>query len=80
MKTINVTQARNNIYHLLKEINESHEPIEISGKYSNGVLISKEDWESINETLYFYSIKGMHESIKEGINTPIEECIKKLDW
>jgi len=80
MKTISATQARKEIYRLLDEASETHEPIHISGKRSNAVLISEDDWRAIQETLYLTSIPGMQESIIEGLNTPIEETDEELDW
>jgi len=80
MKTLTVTQARAKLYKLLDETNSSHEPIQITGKRSKAVLISVEDWQSIQETLYLLSIPGMRESIREGFLTPIEKCSKELDW
>jgi PHD/YefM family antitoxin component YafN of YafNO toxin-antitoxin module len=59
---------------------ESHQPILISGKRTNSVLVSAEDWEAIQETLYLLSVPGMRESIKEGMAEPLEECDKELDW
>jgi prevent-host-death family protein len=59
---------------------ESHQPILISGKRTNAVLVSAEDWEAIQETLYLLSVPGMRESIKEGMAEPVEECAKELDW
>ena len=80
MKTLTVTQARKDIYKLLDEAAESHEPIQIAGKWSNAVLISEDDWRSIKETLYLTSISGMADSIKEGMDTPLEETDDELDW
>jgi prevent-host-death family protein len=80
MKTLSATQARKEIYRLLDETSETHEPIQISGKRSNAVLISEDDWRAIQETLYITSIPGMQESIIEGLNTPIEETEEDLDW
>lgn len=80
MKTISATQARKEIYRLLDEASETHEPIHISGKRSNAVLISEDDWRAIQETLYLTSIPGMQESLIEGLNTPIEETDEELDW
>ena len=77
---LTATQLRKEIYRLLDEASKTHEPIQITGKRSNAVLISEEDWRSIQETLYLSSIPDMAESIKEGLNTPIEECDEKLDW
>lgn len=80
MKTINATQARNTLYKLIDEAKSSHEPIHITGKRSNAVLISEEDWTSIQETLYLLSIPNMRESIIEGLKTPVSECSEDLDW
>ena len=80
MPSINATEARSRLYKLLDEIAESHEPVLITGKRANAVLIAENDWRSIQETLYLLSIPGMRESIREGLKTPIEECSDKLDW
>lgn len=80
MKTINVTKARANLYRLLNEANESHEPIQITGKNGTVVLIAEEDWRAIQETLHLTSISGMKDSIIEGLNTSVEECVEELDW
>jgi len=80
MPSINATEARSRLYKLLDEIAESHEPILITGKRANAVLISENDWRSIQETLYLLSIPGMRESIREGLNTPVEKCSDRLDW
>ncbi|CAN5132800.1 type II toxin-antitoxin system Phd/YefM family antitoxin [soil metagenome] len=80
MKTLTATKARKEIYRLIDEAAETHEPIQITGKRSNAILVSEDDWRSIQETLYLVSIPGMADSIKEGINTPLEETEDKLDW
>ena len=80
MKTITVTNARSNLYKLIDETSIGHEPIHITGKRANAVLISEEDWAAIQETLFLLSIPGMRESIRDGLETPVEECSKELDW
>lgn len=80
MKTINVTRARANLYRLLDEASETHEPIQITGKKTNAVLVSEEDWRAIEETLYLTSIPGIRQSILEGMKTPAEECVEELTW
>lgn len=80
MKSINVSTARANLYKLLIETAESHEPVFISGKHANAVMISEEDWKAINETLYLLSIPGMRESITEGLKTDLSDCTEKLEW
>ncbi len=73
MKTVPVTQARSNLYRLLDETVQSHEPVQITGKRANAVLVSEDDWRAIQETLYLLSIPGMRESIREGLATPLED-------
>ncbi len=80
MDNITATQARRRLYGLLDEVATSHEPVRISGKRSNAVLVSDEDWRSIQETLYLLGIPGMRESIIEGLNTPVEECAEEPGW
>ena len=80
MKTLTATQARKELYRLLDEASETHEPIQITGKRSNAVLIGEEDWRSIQETLYLTSVPGMQKSIVEGLNTALEETEDELDW
>jgi len=80
MKTINATNARKYLYKLINETAEVHEPIQITGKKNNAVLIAEEDWRAVQETLFLTSIPGMRESIREGLTTPPEECSEELDW
>jgi prevent-host-death family protein len=80
MTNLTVTEARRKLYTLLDEIALSHEPVQISGKRNSAVLVSEEDWRAIKETLFLISIPGMRESIRDGLNTPIEECDEGLDW
>ena len=80
MTTITATKARAKLYQLVDLSAESHEPIQITGKRNNAVLISEDDWRSIQETLHLASIPGMKESIIAGGKTPIKKCAKKLNW
>jgi antitoxin YefM len=80
MQTLTASEARANLYRLMDEAASSHQPITISGKRHNSVLISAEDWEAIQETLYLLSVPGMRESIKEGLAESPESCARELDW
>ena len=80
MKILTVTQTRKNIFNLIDETSQSHEPIQITGKRSNAVLIGEDDWNSIQETLYLLSIPGMRKSIHKGLNTPLEKTDENLEW
>ena len=80
MATLTTSEARSKLYRLIDEAAHSHEPILITGKRANAVLVSEEGWKAMQETVYLLSISGMRESSRGGLNTPIEECAKNLDW
>ena len=80
MTTLNATEARSKLYTLIDETAKTHEPILITGKRSNAVLLSEDDWNSVKETLYLLSVPGMRESIKQGMDESIEECSGELTW
>ena len=80
MPTFKATEARAKLYRLIDEAATSHEPIFITGQRANAVLLSENDWRSIQETLYLLSAPGMRESIREGLNTPADECSEQVDW
>jgi antitoxin YefM len=74
------SQARSNLYRLIDQAAESHEPIHISGKRGGAVLIAEEDWKAIQETLFLLAVPGMRESIKAGMAEPLAKSAKKLSW
>lgn len=80
MAGITATEARSNLYRLIDETAASHQPVTILGKRNTAVLVAQEDWAAIQETLFLLSVPGMRESIREGMETPVDECDKELDW
>ena len=80
MTIITATEARSKLYSLIDKTVNTHQPIVITGKRGNAVLISEDDWRSIQETMYLLNIPGMRESIREGLATPIEDCTEEIDW
>jgi len=80
MTTLTASEARASLYRLIDETTLNHQPILITGKRNNAVLVSAEDWASIQETMYLLSVPGMRESIREGLQASIEECSKELPW
>ena len=80
MKIIKAASARENLYKLIDETNSSHEPVFITGRRSNAILISEDDWRAIQETLHLSSIPGMKESITNGLKTPVSDCSEKIEW
>lgn len=80
MATLTASEARANLYRLIDQTAESHQPVHIVGKRTNAVLLSAEDWQAIQETLHLLAVPGMRESIKEGMAEPLEDSAKELDW
>jgi antitoxin YefM len=80
MTTLNVTEARANLYKLIDDTAISHQPVIITGKRSNAVLLAEDDWIAINETLHLLSVPGMRESIVEGMQENLGMCATELDW
>ena len=77
---ITAREARANLYRLIDQTSESHQPILISGKRASAVLIASDDWQAIQETLYLLSVPGMRESIKQGMAEPLAKSAKELNW
>ena len=80
MTTVNVTEARANLYKLIDDASASHEPVVITGKRGNEVLLAEGDWNAINETLYLLSVPGMRASIIEGMQENLDETSTELEW
>lgn len=78
MTTINATQARDNLYRIISDVNANSEPVTImNNRGKNAVLISEDDWNAIQETIYLSSVPGMVESILRGGDTPLEDCLSE---
>ena len=80
MTTLTASEARANLYRLIDQAAESHQPIHIAGKRTSAVLLAAEDWQAIQETLFLLSVPGMRESLKEGMAEPLADSAKALVW
>jgi len=80
MTVLSAGKARERLYRLIDEVACSHEPVHIAGKRAAAVLLSEEDWRSVQETLYLVSIPGMRKSIRRGLKTAVERCSKEPGW
>lgn len=80
MTILTASEARANLYRLIDQIADEHQPILITGKRSNALLIAEEDWAAIQETLFLLAVPGMRESIKAGMAEAIDSCATDLDW
>jgi antitoxin YefM len=79
MKTITATSARSDLYRVIDAAVSDHEPVHITGKRGNAVLVGEADWRAIQETLYLVSIPGMRDSIRDGMGEPIANCSREID-
>ena len=77
---MSVSQVRADIYNIMDETAKTHEPILITGKRNNVVMLSQEDWNAIEETLYLNTIPNMVSSIQESMNTPDSEFSETVEW
>jgi antitoxin YefM len=80
MEALTASQARSNLYRIIDQAATNHEPIVITGKRNSVVLVSAEDWLSIQETIYLLSVPGMRESIQQGLQSSVDDCAKELPW
>ena len=80
MKSVTASEAQARLYRLVDEVAEGHEPVYITGKRSDAVLVAAEDWSAVQETLYLLSIPGMRESILAGMKTPVAKTSEKPGW
>ncbi len=71
MPTVTATQARSKLYRLIDDIVDSHQPVTITRKRGNVVLVSEEDWQAV---------QGMRKSIRDGLSTPVDECKQDIEW
>lgn len=80
MTSISVKQERSRLHQLVDDVSFTNEPLQITGKRGNAVLVSEGDWRSIKETLYLVSVPGMQDSIRKGVNKPLSKSSKSLNW
>lgn len=80
MAVLTASEARANLYRLMDQAAESHQPILIAGKRTSAVLIAQEDWQAMQETMYLLSIPGMRKSIRDAMAEPLAKSAKELAW
>ena len=80
MAVLTASEARANLYRLIDQAAESHQPIVIAGKRSSAVLVSEEDWQAIQETMFLISIPSMRKSIRDAMSEPLSKSAKELTW
>ena len=66
MESLGASEARASLFGLVEQVNKDHKPKQIISRRGNAVLLSQEDWESLQETLYLQFIPGLVQSIREA--------------
>ncbi|MDE6595674.1 MAG: type II toxin-antitoxin system Phd/YefM family antitoxin [Oscillospiraceae bacterium] len=79
MINTNVTDFQKDIYGILENTIRYNQPVNISTKDGNAVIISEADYQNLIETLYITSIPQMKEKIADGLATPLSECIPESE-
>ena len=77
MTTLTITNFRRNIYSLIENTVKFNEPVNITTKEGNAVMISEDEYNGLIETLYLTSIPGMREKLTEGLDTPLDETVSE---
>lgn len=77
MFSINITNFRKNIFGVLEQTIKYNEPVNITTKDGNAVLLSEEDYNGLIETLYLSSNPTVKNQIMDGLNTPLDDCLKE---
>ena len=80
MEILSVQEASEKLSDLIEGVQVNHEPLVITGKHKNAVLVAENDWTALNETLHLVSIPGMHESLRSGMQESIASTSKELKW
>ena len=80
MTSITVTQARANLFKLIDQTALSHEPIQITGRRQNGVLLSEDDFRAMQETVYLLSVPGMKTSLRKAKKAPVSKTVITRIW
>ena len=80
MISLSASKVKEKLDSIIDEVQNTYEPMIITGENNSAVLISQEVWRSIEETLYLSSIPGMKDSIIDGMNEKIKDCTTALEW
>jgi len=79
MTIVTATQARSDIYNLIRYVNVSHDEVAITSKNGNAYLISEEDFNVMKEMAHLHSVPGLVEDIKAGMKEPFSKCVSRKD-
>ncbi|WP_195405289.1 type II toxin-antitoxin system Phd/YefM family antitoxin [Streptococcus constellatus] len=82
MLNTTITNFRKDIFKLLEQTIKYNEPVNVTTKNGNAVILSEEDYNGMIETLYLYSIPNLKEHIMEDMAKPTSEFVSEdeVEW
>ena len=80
MITLSVKEASDKLPELIENTIAKCEPVLVSGKNKNAVLMAESEWQAMNETLHLLSVPGMRDTIQSGLSENLDSISKKLNW
>ncbi|GHU57406.1 hypothetical protein AGMMS49975_22960 [Clostridia bacterium] len=82
MHTLNATSFRKDLFGQLQNTAKWSEPLTVTTKDGNVVILSERDYRDIMATLEISSVPGLAEQIKSAALSPIEDCVSEedVDW
>ncbi len=66
MPTTNITELRKNLYSTVETVIKFNEPIQVTTKNGNVMILSENDYDSLMETVYIMSHPKLVRKIKDG--------------
>ncbi|MGQ0631991.1 MAG: type II toxin-antitoxin system Phd/YefM family antitoxin [Sporichthyaceae bacterium] len=64
---ITASEARKRLFPLIQEVNDDAVAVEITSKNGNAVLVSADEWNSIQETLYLMRSPANAARLRESL-------------
>lgn len=75
VRCLTATAARKNLYQLIADTNQDGVPVHVTSPRGNAVIVSEDDWNAIQETLYLSSIPGMVDRLRRASTAPDDEFV-----
>jgi antitoxin YefM len=65
---ITASEARKNLFPLIEQVNEDHTAVEITSRRGNAVLMSREDYDALQETAYLLRVPANARRLLESLD------------
>jgi len=64
---ITASEARKNLFPLIAKVNDDREPVEITSKNGDAVLISRADYDALTETAWLLQVPANAQRLVESL-------------